>query len=37
MAGEAWREGRLPELTERDTEAEGVREAMTEAASRDLS
>ena len=30
----ACREGKLPELTERDTEPEGVREAMTMPASR---
>jgi hypothetical protein len=32
----ACREGKLPELTERDTEAEGVREAMTVPASQDV-
>ena len=32
--GVACREGKLPELTERDTEPEGVREAMTMPASR---
>jgi hypothetical protein len=32
----ACREGKLPELTERDTEPEGVREAMTVPASRDV-
>jgi hypothetical protein len=35
--GVACREGKLPELTERDTEPEGVREAMTVPASRDVS
>ena len=34
--GVACREGKLPELTERDTEPEGVRDAMTVPASRDV-